>query len=155
VNRLVAIVTLVGAASIARADDTGFTASAGGGLDVGAPFGELQLGRRFTGAPHFELFVDYSYNAAISTYRFHTFGVGARTYITRFGQFELFHQALAAFALGSGGHLRTFGDRLLGAFVTQGIGMSAHVSSCWSAAVVVSTGYPVWLRPELVVRYRF
>jgi len=149
-----AICMLLVTSELAAADGA-FTATAGGGLDVGTPFGELQLGRRFRAAPHFELYLDYSYNGAISTYPFHTFGIGARTYLVSFDRFELFHQALAATGLGSGGHLRTIGDRLLGAFLTQGLGLDAKLAPCWSVAVVVSTGYPVWLRSELVVRYRF
>jgi hypothetical protein len=132
-----------------------FTATAGGGLNVGTPYGELQVGRRFRGAPHFELYLDYGYGAAISTYPFHTFGLGARTYLWREGRFELFHQALAAFALATGGHFQTIGDRLLGPFFTQGLGLAAHVAPCWSVALVVSTGDPVWLRSELAVRYAF
>ena len=145
---------VIATARLAAADGA-FTATAGGGLNVGTPFAELQVGRRFAGAPHFELYLDYSYGAAISTYPFHTFGLGARTYLKRWGRVELFHQALAAFGLGTGGHFQMFGDRVLGPFLTQGVGVAVTVAPCWSVAFVASTGDPVWLRTELAVRYRF
>lgn len=143
---------LLATARVAAAD-AAFTATAGGGLNVGTPFGELQLGRRFR--PYFELYLDYSYGAAISTYPFHTFGMGARTYLARWDRVELFHQALAAFGLGTGGHFQTIGDRILGPFLTQGAGVALNVAPCWSVELVVSTGDPVWLRSELAARVRF
>jgi len=136
----------------------GFTATAGGGLNVDTPFVEAQLGRRFTRAPFFEVFLDYSYNAAISELSFQTFGVGARTYVLRFGKrFELFHQALAAFAISGSGEFdnRDIGQRVLGAVLTQGVGVQAAIDPCWNVALTVSTGTPVWLRPELTVRFTF
>jgi hypothetical protein len=135
------------------AADGAFTATAGGGLNVTTPFAELQVGRRLR--PYFELYADYSYGAAISTYPFHTFGIGARTYFARWDRVELFHQALAAFGLGTGGHFQTIGDRVLGPFLTQGLGVAVNVARCWSIEMVVSTGDPVWLRSELAARYRF
>ena len=153
-QRLVVAVAIGFVPRIVAADGA-FTVALGGGVNVGSRFAEIQIGRRFHGAPHFELYLDYSYNAAISTYPFHTFGIGARTYLARFDRFELFHQALVATALGSGGHLRTIGDRILGAFLTQGIGLDAKLAPSWSVGVVVSTGYPVWLRSELAARYAF
>jgi hypothetical protein len=135
----------------------GFTATAGGGTNVDAPFVELQLGRRFERAAFFELFADYSYDAAVSEFSFQTFGLGARTYLFAFDRFELFHQAVAALAVSSsGGHdNRDFGQRLLGAVLTQGVGLQAQVVPRWQVALTLSTGTPVWLRPELTVRYAF
>jgi len=136
----------------------GFTASAAGGLNVGAPYVDAQLGRRFKRARFFELYLDYSYGAAISEFSFQTFGLGERTYFGRFDRFEVFHEALAAFAVSSSGTSsigRAIGERLLGPVFTQGIGLQATIHGCWSAALVVSTGYPVWLRTELAARYTF
>jgi hypothetical protein len=156
---VVAIVVAFAAAPQARADPgPGFTAALGGGLNVGKPFAEAQLGRRFARARYFELFVDYSFDKAISQFSFQTLGLGARTYFARFDRFELYHQAVAAFALASGGNspvARDLGDRLLGGLFTQGVGIAARVHGCWTAAFTVSTGYPVWLRTELAVRYTF
>ena len=138
----------------------GFFLAAGGGLNIGHPFGELQVGRRLRSAPHFELYLDYSYDAKISEYSFQTFGIGARTYLgsfglTSFGHYELFHQALASFALSQGGDLRTIGDRLLGGFFTQGLGIALVTGSAWTLEFSVSTGYPVWERSDLTLRVQF
>lgn len=137
----------------------GFTAALGGGTNVGTPFVEAQLGRRVRRAPFLEIYLDYSYDRPISELSFQTFGVGVRTYFKRFNRFELFHQALLSFAVSSSGtgpvQNRAIGERLLGAFMTQGIGLSAQLHRCWSASLTVSTGYPVWLRPEIAVRYTF
>ena len=146
--------------TVARADPGGgFTAAAGGGTNVGTPFVEAQLGRRFKRAPFIELYLDYSYDRPISELSFQTFGVGVRTYFKRFDRFELFHQALAAFALSSSGagpvQGRAIGERILGPVMMQGLGISAQLYRCWTASLTVSTGYPVWLRPELAVRYTF
>jgi len=156
VTRAWVVVALL-AASAAEAKP-GFTATAGGGVNVDTPFVETQLGRRFVRAPFFELFLDYSYNATISEFPFQTFGIGARTYVFRFAQrFELFHQALAAFAISGSGDFdnRDIGQRVLGAVLTQGVSVQASINPCWTVALVVSTGTPVWLRPELTVRFTF
>ena len=145
-------------ASAERFDDPGaggFFIAAGGGLNVGHPFGELQIGRRFRSSPHFELFLDYSYDAAISELRFQTFGVGERTYLTHLGPTELFHQAVASFAVTQGGDLRAVGDRLLGGFFTQGLGLALVTGSAWTLEVSLQTGYPVWLRSDIALRVRF
>jgi hypothetical protein len=153
-----AVVALL--AATASADPGGgFTAAVGGGTNVGTPFVEAQLGRRFHRAPFLEIFLDYSYDRPISELSFQTFGGGVRTYFTRFDRFELFFQAVAAFGVSSSGtgpvQNRAIGERLLGAFMTQGIGISAQLHRCWTASFTVSTGYPVYLRPELAVRYTF
>lgn len=137
----------------------GYTLTAGGGLNVDVPFGELQLGRRFVRAPTFELYLDYSYGMAISEYDFQTFGIGARTYFSKHGRVEVFHQALAAFGLSASGNgvveNRALGERVLGAFMEQGVGVQVALSESWRLATVVSVGYPVWLRSELALRYAF
>ena len=137
----------------------GFTLTAGFGLNVDTPFVEIQAGRRFTCARHFELFLDYSYDRPISTFSFQTLGIGARTHVARLGPVELFHQALAAFAVSSSGTGpvtgRDLGERLLGGFLTQGVGLATTRPGRWTVALVVSTGYPVWLRPELTVQHTF
>jgi hypothetical protein len=153
-----AVVALL--AATASADPGGgFTVAVGGGTNVGTPFVEAQLGRRFHRAPFLEIFLDYSYDRPISELSFQTFGGGVRTYFTRFARFELFFQAVAAFGVSSSGtgpvQNRAIGERLLGAFMTQGIGISAQLYRCWTASFTVSTGYPVYLRPELAVRYTF
>ena len=141
------------------AADGGFTLSAGAGLNRDAPFGELQLGRRFVRAPQFELYLDYSYGAAISEYAFQTIGIGARTYFVHRGRVEVFHQALAAFGVSASGNDtvadRALGERLLGAFMAQGLGVQIALSESWRLATVVSVGYPVWLRPEIALRFAF
>jgi hypothetical protein len=137
----------------------GFTAGVGGGLNVGTPFVEAQLGRRFAGAIHFELYLDYSYDRPISDFAFQTFGIGARTYLFRFARFELLYQAAAGFAVSSSGNAvvgnRTIGDRLLGPVFTQGLGVDAVLHRCWTASLVLSIGDPVWFRPDVAVRYTF
>lgn len=169
--RSVVLVGVLGSVALtsggARADrsssglsaDGGFTLSAGGGLNVEAPYGELQLGRRFVRAPHFELYLDYSYGAAISAYDFQTFGIGARTYFFHRERVEVFHQALLAFGLSASGNDtvddRALGERVLGAFVAQGLGVQIALSESWWLGAVVSFGYPVWLRPELALRFAF
>ena len=145
-------------ATVAEAEHAGVSAGIGGGLNVGTPFVQAQLGRRFRRASHFELFLDYSYDKAISEFSFQTFGVGARTYVARTGRFEVFHQAVAAFVVSSSGDgpvQRAIGERLLGPMFTQGLGAQLEVHRCWTVALVLSTGYPVWLRPELSLRYTF
>ena len=141
------------------AADGGFTLTAGGGLNVDTAFGELQLGRRFVRAPHFELYLDYSYGAAISDFNFQTFGIGARTYFAHHGRVEVFHQALMAFGLSGSGNGavddRELGERVLGAFMEQGIGAQIALTESWRLAAVVSVGYPVWLRSELALRFAF
>jgi hypothetical protein len=163
--RIFAILVIVLAISPARADRSssddrhGFTVSAGGGLNLDTPFVEAQFGRRFVRAPHFELYVDYSYGAAISEFNFQTFGIGARTYFSHYGRVEVFHQALMAFGVSASGNStvedRGFGERVLGAFMEQGIGVQVALTDGWRLATVVSVGYPVWLRSELAVRYAF
>jgi hypothetical protein len=135
--------------------EPGYTVTAGGGLNVDAPYAEAQLGRRFVRAPFLELFVDYSFNAAISEFTFHTLGAGVRTYFLHRGRVELFHQALAAFGVSSSGDYdnRDLGQRVLGAFLTQGAGVQLAFNPCWNVALTVSTGTPVWLRPELAARF--
>ena len=152
---LVAIASTTGHAGTAP----GFTAAVGAGLNVRTPFVELRLGRRFARARHFELFLDYSYNKAISAFSFQTGGVGVRTYLTHVYGLELFHQAVAAFAISSSGTTeaphRTIGDRLLGPVFTQGLGLEAGINCRWSTALVFSIGDPVWFRPELTVKITF
>jgi hypothetical protein len=159
--RLFWIVLITCTVHVARAerfedpDAGGFFVAAGGGLNVSHPFGELQVGRRFRSAPHFELYLDYSYDGTISEYPFQTFGIGGRTYLLHVPHGELFHQALASFALAQGGDLRTIGDRLLGGFFTQGLGLVVETGSAWTVELSVATGYPVWLRSDLAVKVRF
>lgn len=130
-----------------------------GGLNVTHPFVRAELGWRFARAEFLELYGEYSLNAAISTFPFHTLGVGVRTYFTRFGRVALYAQASAGLAIASGGSSpapsRTLGERLLGAFMTQGVGLDLALVRGLSAGLSVSTGYPVWLRPELSLRWRF
>jgi len=151
--RLLWVVSMICATRVAVAG--GVTASAGGGMNVGTPFAEVEVGRRFPCARFLELYADYSYDAAISTYAFHTFGIGARTYVAHLGPSELFLQSLAGFAISGGGHFQTFGDRLLGPFFTQGVGLAYPITPAWTVAVSVSTGDPVWLRSDLAVRFTF
>jgi hypothetical protein len=158
VRPLIVLVVLATATTARAEPRTGFTATAGGGLNVETGFVELQLGRRFARASFFEAYLDYSYDRPISAFSFQTFGIGVRTYFARFDRLELFHQASAAFAISSAGTAtapdRMLGDRLLGPVFTQGIGIATTIR-CWTAALVVSTGDPVWLRPEVAVRYTF
>jgi hypothetical protein len=155
VTRAFVIVGL--AAGVAAAEPTGWSVATGGGTNVGTPFVEARAGRRFG---HFELYADYTYDRAISMFSFQTFGVGVHSYLLTFGgRYELFHQAVAAFAVSSSGEgpvqNRMLGERLMGPVFTQGVGVEAHLDPCWSAAFVLSTGDPVWLRPELTVKYVF
>jgi hypothetical protein len=155
---IVLITCTVHVASAERFEEPGaggFFVAAGAGLNVGHPFGEVQVGRRFRHAPHFELYLDYSYDAKISEYAFQTFGLGGRTYLATIAHCELFHQALASFAISQGGDLRTIGDRLLGGFFTQGLGLALVTGSAWTIEVAVSTGYPVWLRSDVALVVRF
>jgi hypothetical protein len=130
-----------------------------GGLNVAHPFAGAQAGWRFERATFLEVFIDYSYGWAISRFQFHTGGVGVRTHFAKFGHFGLVHQALLALAISGGGTVQTphrdLGERLLGAFVTQGLGTEYTFGGNWAVALDVSTGYPVWLRSELAVRYTF
>jgi len=139
--------------------EPGFTAGVGGGTNVDAPYVVAQLGRRFERVPFLEVFLDYSYDRPISELSFQTFGAGVRTYVARWDRVELFHQATAAFAVSASGkgpvQNRDLGERLLGAFMEQGLGVAVHIDCRWSASLAVSTGYPVWLRPELAVRVVF
>lgn len=155
--RVVALVVVLTAGSSPASAEGQFTASLVPGLNLDTPFVEAQLGRRFTCAPHFEVFLDYSYGAAISEFAFHTFGAGARTYFVHRGRLEVFHQAVLAFGVSASGNgavdNRALGERLLGAFVTQGIGVQIAPAGAWRLSFAVATGYPVWLRPELAVRY--
>jgi len=153
VTRAVVIVVL--ACGVAGAEPTGWSVATGGGTNVGTPFVEARAGRRFG---HFELYADYTYDRAISMFSFQTFGVGVHSYLWKLSdRFELFHQAVAAFAVSSSGEGpvqdRMLGERLLGPVFSQGVGIEAHLDACWSAAFVLSTGDPVWLRPELTVKY--
>lgn len=156
---VVALLATTASAAPSAATGGGFTAALGGGTNVGTPFLEAQVGRRFHRAPFLEVFLDYSYDRPISELSFQTFGVGVRTYFTRFDRFELFFQAVASFAVSSSGtgpvQNRAIGERLLGAFMTQGLGISAQLAGRWSASLAISTGDPVYLRPELAVRYTF
>jgi hypothetical protein len=155
---VVIVAVLAGAAS---AEPTGTSVATGGGTNVGTPFVEARLGRRFARASHFEVYADYTYDRAISMFSFQTFGLGVHSYFASFsdGRFELFHQAVAAFAISSSGagpvQNRMLGERLLGPVFTQGLGIEFHIDPCWAAAFVLSTGDPVWLRPELTVKYTF
>lgn len=146
-------------ASPARPSRHGPSVGLGGGANVSHPYLGAQLGYRFARAEFLELLLDYSYDAAIPEFTFQTASVGARTFFASFGRVELYHQALLGVALSSGGTTevpkREIGERLLGAFVTQGVGAELEVWRGFHAALTLSTGYPVWLRPELAVRYRF
>ncbi len=156
----VSLVVVALAVRVAAAEPTGFSVASGGGTNVGTPFVEARAGWRFHRASHFELYADYSYDRPISMFSFQTFGVGVHSYLFTFaGRYELFHQAVAAFAVSSSGQgpvgNRMLGERMLGPVFTQGVGIEAHLDACWAAAVVVSTGDPVWLRPEASVKYTF
>jgi hypothetical protein len=142
-----------------RPFDHGFTATVGGGFNVSAAYLEAQVGRRFERAPFFELYLDYSYGWPISELSFQTFGLGARAYFFHRPRVEVFHQALMGFAVSSSGtgavHDRAIGERLLGAFVTQGLGTAVTIAPQWQLALTMSSGYPVWLRSDLSLRYTF
>ena len=143
-------------AGVAHAEPGSF-AAAGGGANVGTPFGEVELGRRFMRAPFLELGLAYSYDRAISELPFQTLGVAVRTYVARWGRFELFEQASAALALSGSGKFgdRAIGDRLLGPMFAVGIGAEVAIDCRWSVGLVVATGTPVWLRSALAVRLAF
>jgi hypothetical protein len=151
------LVLLVCALAAPVAAEPGWFVSGDAGLNTSHPFGELQLGHHFR-AP-FELYLDYSYDAAIDQFPFQTLGIGARTYFVHVGNLRIFHQALAGAAVSSGGdgavQNRTFGDRLLGGIFEQGLGFDLEFVPGWSAKIAVSTGYPIWLRSELGVTYRW
>src|SRR5258706_16003260 len=153
--RVALVVIAMSGAAVAEPPRTGLGVGLGAGLNVGTPFVEAQAGWRFERASFLELFADYSYDAAISQYRFHTLRPGVRTFIARFDRFELFHQATAEFGLSSGGRFRTFGDRILGGLFEQGVGIQAWIAPAWSIGIAVSTGYPVWFRTEVAGRYVF
>jgi len=150
-----ALVVVCALAGTAHAE---WFASAGLGANTFHGFGELQVGHRLCTVP-FELYLDYSYDAAISQFTFQTLGIGARTYFYRAATVQVFHQALAGAALSSGGEgavqHRTFGDRLLGGIFEQGAGVEVALTRSWAVKAVVSTGYPVWLRSELGVTFRW
>jgi len=138
-------------AGSARAEERWF-ASAGAGLNTSHPFGELQLGRHFAHVP-FELYLDYSYDAAIEQYAFQTLGIGARTYFMHVGNLRLFHQALAGGVVSSGPG--NFGDRLIEGIFEQGLGLSLDIVPGWSVKAAVATGLPVHVRSELGVTLRW
>ena len=150
------LAALAATTSLAHAEP-GFFATAGGGTNVGTPFAAVGVGRRFVGAPFLELALAYSYDRAISELPFQTLGLAVRTYVARFARVELYHQATASLAMSSSGafHDRKLGDRLLGPMLTMGLGVEVALDPCWAVALAVSTGTPVWLRPELAVRYAF
>lgn len=146
----------------ARAEDRlpGLSIALGGGVNVSSPFASAQVGWRFSGASNpFEVFLDYGFNSAISYFSFQTIAVGARTFLGKGQRFQIFHHAAAGLAVSSAGEgpvqNRDLGVRLLGPFFTQGIGTQALLAQGWTASLLVATGYPVWLRPELTVGYRF
>ena len=148
---------VVAVAAGAAHAEPGYFAAVGGGANVGTPFGELELGRRFARAPFLELGLAYSYDRAISELPFQTLGVAVRTYVAGVGRVELFHEASAALALSSSGKFgdRAIGDRLLGPMFALGIGAEVAIDCRWSIGLVVSTGTPVWLRSALAVRLAF
>ena len=164
---VLAAATLVTAASstVAAGDaaaeplDAGFTVSVGGGVNVDAVFATVQAGRRFERAPHVEVYLDYSYGRPISTFAFHTFGLGVRTQLKQGARIGWFHQAGAALAVSSSGERdtpnRELGERLLGAFMTQGLGVAVRLDRDWRLRATVLTGYPVWLRGEVALEYTF
>lgn len=140
-------------------DRHGFSIALSGGANVVHPYVGANAAYRFARADFVEAFVDWSYDATISTFPFHTFGVGARTFFATLGPVEIYHQALFGFALSGGGTAsepsRDLGERLLGAFTTQGIGAEVRLVQGLRLALTASTGYPVWFRPELAARFRF
>lgn len=140
-------------------DRFGFSAAIGTGLNVTRPFGTLELGRRLQSADFFEPYVGYSYNAAVSEFPFHVMGLGVRTYFLTWPRVEVFHQAYLGTALSGGGSTdvpeRDLGERMLGAFVTQGLGAQVLLGSGFSLALTCETGYPVWLRSTLAVNYLY
>jgi len=150
------LAVIAATASVAHADP-GYFAAAGGGANVGTPFAQVKLGRRFARAPFLELGFAYSYDRAISELPFQTLGVAVRTYVARFGRVELVHEASAALALSSSGKFgdRAIGDRLLGPMFALGIGAEVAIDCHWSVGLVVSTGTPVWLRSAVAVRFAF
>lgn len=147
------------AAAPTTPDRHGPSVAVSGGANVVHPYVGVNAGYRFARADFVEVFVDWSYDAAISTFPFHTFGAGARTFFATLGPVEIYHQALFGFALSGGGTAsepsRDLGERLLGAFTTQGVGAEVRVVQGLRLALTASTGYPVWFRPELAARWRF
>lgn len=137
----------------------GLGLSLSGGLNVSHPFLGAEVGWRFERAPFFEVFLDYSYGWPISAFPFHTAGAGVRTRFATLGNVTVFHEALLAIAVSGGGSVdaphRDLGERLLGAFVTQGLGAEYAFGGNWCAGLAVTTGYPVWLRSELALRHSF
>ena len=158
---LLAAAFVLATATDARAetDRHGVIVAGYGGLNESHPFVGAQAGYRFARARFLEIYVDYAYSAAISEFSFQTFALGVRTYFLERGRFELYHQALAGFAVSSGGTTevpdRSFGERFLGGFFNQGVGASVDVWRGLGVRLSVSTGYPVWLRSDLGVHYRF
>lgn len=137
--------------------EPGFFAAAGAGANVSHPLGELRVGRRFQGAPFFELSLAYSYDAAISELPFQTLGLAARTYVGHVWALEIYSEATASLAQSGSGKFadRAIGDRLLGGMLTVGVGAAYAIDPCWSVTLALATGTPVWLRSELAVQRRF
>jgi hypothetical protein len=133
------LVITCGLAASARAEPGWFVA-AGAGLDTTHPFGELQLGHHFR--PPFELYLDYSYDSQT----IQAFGVGARTYFFHVGTLRIFHQALLADAVAhsSSSYL-----------VEQGLGLDFELLPGWSIKAAASTGFPVHLRSEVGLTFRW
>ncbi|HEY4181974.1 MAG TPA: hypothetical protein VGM90_34260 [Kofleriaceae bacterium] len=160
-RRIACLVILIAATANAdnRPFDHGYTVTVGGGLNVSAPYLEAQVGRRFERAPFFELYLDYSYGWPISELSFQTFGIGERSYFFHRPRVEVFHQALMGFAISSSGtgkvQDRAIGERFLGAFVSQGLGTAVTIAPQWQLSLTLSSGYPVWLRSDLSLRYTF
>jgi hypothetical protein len=160
VRRLLALVVLTGSTATAAADGN-FALGAAAGLNVATPYADLSVARRFVRAPHVEMVLDVSYDRPISYFAFYTAGLGLRTTLTHFGtdDLALFHEALAGFAVSESGRGpvqdRDLPQRLLGPVFTQGLGLEYRFAPCWSAAVTVSTGYPVYLRSDAGIRWHF
>lgn len=141
-----------------RREASGLHLGVEGGLNVSRPYVGGHLAWRFVSAPYFELLLDYDYATKISQFPFHTASVGMRTYLGKWAAFELFSASLCGVAIAGDGHHaltnRDLGARLLGAFLSQGLGVQASLGGGWLAGIEVATGYPVWLRSQLSVRYR-
>jgi hypothetical protein len=146
-----ALVVVLLFAGSAHAEERWF-ASADVGLNTSHPFGELQLGHHWAHVP-FEMYLDYSYDAHISQYAFQTFGVGARTYVMHVGNLRVFLQTLAGAVLSSGPG--DFGDRASDGIFEQGLGMSLDLVPGWAVKAAVSTGYPVHVRSEVGMTFRW